>query len=129
MADNSPKSKRPYLLRALYDWIVDSNLTPYLVVAVNSEQVVVPGEFVSEGKIILNVSPLAVRNLALGNEVLTFDGRFSGNPFAVSAPIANVLAIYAKETGEGMVFEMNSGDDSKVASGPPRSGDHLKVVK
>ena len=134
------KCKRPYLLRALYDWIVDSDLTPYVVVAVNSKRVVVPGEFVNEGKIVLNVSPMAVRNLVLGNEVLTFDGRFSGNPFAVSVPISHVVTIYAKESGEGMMFDsefelnsetgaQDSSDDDPKGGRPARPGDHLTVVK
>ena len=140
---STTKSKNPYLLRAFYEWIVDSDLTPYVAVAANSNRVVVPLEFVSEGKIVLNISPLAVRNLSLGDDLLTFDGRFSGNPFAVSVPIANVVTIYAKETGEGMMFDSDtestaksedgsessdsSGDDD--GGGPTRPGGHLKVVK
>ena len=126
------------------------------MVATNSKQVVVPQEFVKEGKIVLNVSPMAVRNLVFGDEVFSFDGRFSGNPFTVSSPIAQVLTIYAKETGEGMMFDgMESGrgggseasaesdsatetdgrdppDPSGSGSkgeGPGRPGSHLKVVK
>ncbi len=124
------------------------------MVAANSQQVVVPQEFVQEGKIVLNVSPLAVRNLVFGDEVFTFDGRFSGNPFTVSAPIAQVLTIYAKETGEGMMFdgmESSRGSGSEVSAdsatetsgkeppdpsgsgskgdGPGRPGSHLQVVK
>ncbi len=132
-------SKRPYLLRALYDWINDSGLTPYVVVAANSERVLVPQDFVNEGRIVLNVSPEAVRNLTIGNDVLTFDGRFSGTPYAVSVPVGNVLTIYAKETSEGMMFDLeeeqevkdettdSSRGDSKDKPAP--RGDHLKVVK
>ena len=120
------------------------------MVAANSQQVVVPQEFVQEGKIVLNVSPLAVRNLVFGDEAFTFDGRFSGNPFTVSAPIAQVLTIYAKETGEGMMFDgMESSPEVSADSatetsgreppdpsgsgskgdGPRRPGSHLQVVK
>ncbi len=137
---DTPISKRPYLLRALYDWINDSDLTPYVVVAADSEQVLVPRDFVNEGRIVLNVSPMAVRNLVIGNDVLTFDGRFSGSPYAVSVPIGKVLTIYAKETSEGMMFDLeeeqqekqedladSSSGDSKDK--PVRRGDHLKVIK
>ena len=148
MTPSANKSKQPYLLRALYDWMVDNDLTPYLLVAANSTSVVVPREFVEDGKIVLNISSMAVRNLVIGNELIAFDGRFSGKPFTVSTPVANVLTIYAKETGEGMMFDsfdkknsdneevdtpgendpLLSGSSSK-RDGPARPGDHLKVVK
>jgi len=123
------KPKRPYFLRALYEWIVDSELTPYLMVAADSSAVQVPAEYVSDGKIVLNVSPQAVRELELGTDLVTFSGRFGGRPFPVRVPLASVLAIYAKETGEGMVFEPEypEGDDPEPP-GPPPAG-HLKVVK
>ncbi len=130
--------KRPYLLRALYDWIVDSELTPYLLVTVDSESVQVPMEYVSEGKIVLNVSPMAVRDLDLGQDAVAFSGRFGGRPFPIHLPMSSIQAIYAKETGEGMMFEAeNAGppeDPEPPASGPPDSdsspsGGHLKVVK
>ena len=124
------KPKRPYLLRALYDWIVDSDWTPYLVVATDSAAVHVPEEYVTDGRIVLNVSPLAVRDLNLGTEQVTFSGRFGGRPFPVSVPLPSVLAIYAKETGEGMVFEAEypPGGDEPEPPEPGPSG-HLKVVK
>lgn len=142
--------KRPYLLRALYDWIVDSGLTPYLLVGVASDAVHVPREFVSEGKIVLNISPMAVRDLLLEADSVSFSGRFSGRPFPVHVPMASVLAIYARESGEGMVFEpeypdAGTGKEAGAAApeapapekdgedpDPPRSGPpagHLKVVK
>jgi stringent starvation protein B len=116
------RPKRPYFLRALYDWIVDSELTPYLLVTVEGDSVQVPREYVSEGKIVLNVSPTAVRDLDLGQESVSFSGRFGGRPFPVFVPLANVQAIYAKETGEGMMPPPEPPDT------PPPSG-HLKVVK
>ena len=138
----SGKPKRPYLLRALYDWIVDSDLTPYLLAVVESDAVQVPREYVSEGKIVLNVSPMAIRDLDLGLDAVTFSGRFGGRPFPVQIPMASVQAIYAKETGEGMMFEPEypQGDVSGSPEPPeppqppeppepkPPSG-HLKVVK
>jgi stringent starvation protein B len=129
------------LLRALYDWIVDSELTPYLLVTVDDESVQVPQEYVSEGKIVLNVSPMAVRDLDLGQEAVAFSGRFGGRPFPIHVPMNSVQAIYAKETGEGMMFEPEriEPDPSPEDQGPPDSdppeppspplGGHLKVVK
>jgi stringent starvation protein B len=127
------RPKRPYFLRALYDWIVDSELTPYLLVTVEGDSVQVPREYVSEGKIVLNVSPTAVRDLDLGQESVSFSGRFGGRPFPVFVPLANVQAIYAKETGEGMMFEpepsiSDEPPPPEPPDTPPPSG-HLKVVK
>ena len=132
------KPQRPYLLRALYDWIVDSELTPYLLVAVDDASVQVPSEYVSEGKIVLNVSPMAVRDLDLGQEAVAFSGRFGGRPFPIHVPMGSIQAIYAKETGEGMMFEPEQIDpdpappeDEPPDASPegPASGGHLKVVK
>ncbi len=126
--------KRPYLLRALYDWIVDSELTPYLLVTVDDESVQVPQEYVSEGKIVLNVSPMAVRDLDLGQDAVAFSGRFGGRPFPIHVPMQSVQAIYAKETGEGMMFEPENLEPQPPESDPPEpeppsGGGHLKVVK
>lgn len=110
-------SSRPYLLRAIYDWIVDNGLTPYLLVNANMEDVLVPTEFVSNGKIILNVAPAAVKDLEIGNNEVHFNARFSGNPMYVSVPMAAAMAIYAKENGRGMVFS----DDSDLPPEPPDS--------
>ena len=124
------KPKRPYLLRALYDWIIDSELTPYLLVAAESRDVQVPKEYVSEGRIVLNISPAAVRDLVLGNDTVTCSGRFSGRSFPISVPMPSVLAIYAKETGEGLVFdpEYDASPDDPEPPQPPSNG-FLKVVK
>lgn len=96
--------KRPYLLRALIDWIVDNGQTPYVLVEV-TEGVQVPTAYVSNGRIVLNVSPAAVRDLSITNDYLMFDGRFSGSSFGVAVPMRAVTAVYSKETGEGMLFE------------------------
>ena len=111
-------SSRPYLLRAIYDWIVDNGLTPYLLVNANMENVLVPTEFVSNGKIILNVAPAAVKDLEIGNDEVHFSARFSGNPMYVSVPMAAAMAIYAKENGRGMVFT----DDSDLPPDPDSGG-------
>ena len=121
-------SQKPYLVRALYDWIVDSVCTPYLLVDATSDAVEVPGDYVEDGKIVLNISVDAVRNLVLDNDAVLFDGRFSGSPFAVNVPMRNVLAIYAKETGQGMTFDVavSPPPDEPL---PDSSGPTLKVVK
>ena len=143
------RSQRPYLLRALFDWIIDSELTPYLLVAATDPSVVVPQQYVNDGKIVLNVSPSAVRDLVFGDDLVFFDGRFAGTPFTVEVPVGSVLAIYAKETGEGMMFDAETNDssdssaDGESASGEaesrgeakdsgekkPGKGPHLKIIK
>ncbi|USD41618.1 ClpXP protease specificity-enhancing factor [Vibrio sp. SCSIO 43135] len=97
--------RRPYMLRAFYDWLVDNDLTPHLVVDATMPGVRVPQEFVQDGQIILNVAPRAVGNLELGNEAITFSARFSGRPHSVIVPLYAVQAIYARENGAGTMFE------------------------
>jgi stringent starvation protein B len=97
--------RRPYMLRAFYDWLVDNDLTPHLVVAAELPGVRVPMEFVQDGQIILNIAPRAVGNLELGNEAITFNARFSGRPHSVIVPLYAVQAIYARENGAGTMFE------------------------
>lgn len=120
----SPRPKRPYLLRALYDWLVDSGLTPYLLVDAEGDDVQVPADYVTDGRIVLNVGPNAVRNLHLGNDQVSCDGRFGGRPFPLSIPLRAVLAIYAKESGEGMMFEPEQGLQAPAdAPAGPQAGD------
>jgi len=95
---------RPYLLRAFYEWIVDNNLTPYLVVDATMAGVKVPTQHVQNGQIVLNINPSAVGNLLLGNDAVTFSARFGGSPFALYIPQRSVLAIYARENGAGTMF-------------------------
>lgn len=109
-------SSRPYLIRALYEWIVDNNSTPYMLVDAQSEEVVVPRPFVENGRIILNISPDATHSLVLGNESITFNARFSGTAMDVEVPVRCVLAVYARENGQGMMFE--DQDDSPPEPGP-----------
>jgi stringent starvation protein B len=125
---------RPYLLRALYDWIVDNGMTPYVLVNAEDEQVVVPRQFVEGGKIVLNINPSAVQNLELGNGYVEMDARFSGSPMHVTVPVMSVLAIYARENGKGMVFtEEDDGGDEPPPDNTPddESGKRptLRVVK
>lgn len=123
-------SSRPYLMRAIYDWIVDNGMTPYLLVNAEQPNVDVPIEYVNNGKIILNIDPGAVQQLDMLGDELSFNARFSGRPTHVHLPVSAALALYARENGRGMVF---SDDDDippepvkdKVKSGAPR----LRVVK
>ncbi|RKZ86690.1 MAG: ClpXP protease specificity-enhancing factor [Candidatus Parabeggiatoa sp. nov. 3] len=109
-------SMRPYLLRALYEWIVDNGLTPYLLVNADHDQVEVPRQFVENGQIILNIAPMAVQGLTLDNEWVSFSARFSGRSFSVFVPVLAVLAIYAKENGKGMFFQP---EEEQETSPPP----------
>lgn len=95
---------RPYILRALYEWILDNQLTPYVLMNAEHRDVIVPTNFVSDGKIVLNITPGIVTNLEINNEVISFDARFGGVLQHIYAPISAVLAIYSKENGRGMVF-------------------------
>ena len=106
------KARRPYLLRAIHEWITDSLCTPHIVVDAGITGVEVPRQFVQDGKIVLNVSWTATANLRMTNDEVSFSGRFGGTSMSVSVPITAVLAIYARETGQGMIF---NDDDA----GPP----------
>ncbi|MEW5288664.1 ClpXP protease specificity-enhancing factor [Erwinia papayae] len=98
-------ARRPYLLRALYDWLLDNQLTPHLVVDINLPGVMVPLEYARDGQIVLNIAPRAVGDLQLGNDEVTFNARFGGVPRQVTVPLAAVMAIYARENGAGTMFE------------------------
>ena len=111
--------QKPYLVRAFYQWIIDSECTPYLLTDATHDDVVVPMEYVEDGEIVLNISPMAVKNLDVSNREITFEARFSGNPMHVIVPIKAVLAIYANENGRGMVFNMEEEEDDL----PPPDGD------
>ena len=120
-------SSRPYLLRAVYEWIADNGLTPQIVVDAQQERVRVPTAYVREGKIVLNVSANAVRGLSLGNEWVEFSARFGGTPFDVAVPVRAVLAIMARENGTGMSFP--DPDDDRPPPQQQRGRPSLKVVK
>jgi stringent starvation protein B len=104
MAETPVRSRRPYLLRAMHEWISDSNQTPHIVVDASLEGVEVPRQYVQGGKIILNVSSNATSMLSLGNDLVRFRARFGAATYDVSVPIVAVLGIYARETGQGMIF-------------------------
>jgi len=124
-------SSQPYLLRALYDWIVDNDLTPYVLVNAEHPQAQVPRKYVENGKIVLNISPGAVSDLQLGNDSVLFKARFAGQAMEVGFPVSAVLAIYAKENGQGMVFnEPENEEPPPSGPEPERPGKPgLKLVK
>ncbi len=107
-------SNKPYLIRAFYEWIVDNNLTPYLVVNANIQGCKVPTQHIQNGQIVLNILPSAVGNMLMGNEVISFNARFGGKPFALTIPIKAVLAIYARENGAGTMFEAEDDADDDM---------------
>ena len=135
-------SSRPYLVRALYEWIVDNDCTPHMLVNSDYPKVQVPQGFASDGQIVLNVSPTAVRQLHMDNEAVSFEGRFGGVPHTLYVPIAAIMGVYARENGQGMVFDLEESlevndevepDDDGPPPGtePPRPTGRpsLKVVK
>jgi stringent starvation protein B len=136
---------RPYLLRAFYDWIVDNDCTPHLVVNAEYPAVQVPMQFVQDGQIVLNISPSAVTQFDMDNQQLSFNARFSGQPMQVYVPMGAVLAIYARENGEGTVFtqetfpeyeeelveseEVVEATEEKPQEPEKKKGAHLRVIK
>lgn len=104
MKDLTPS--RPYLLRAYYEWLMDNQLTPHLVVDATMPDTQVPLQYVKDGQIVLNVAGSAVGGLKLGNEFVEFNARFGGVPQQVLLPMASIVAIYARENGAGTVFDM-----------------------
>ncbi len=100
---------RPYLIRAIYEWACENDLTPHLLVNAQEEDVLVPTQFINDGQIVLNISPSAVQSMDLGNEWVLFSARFSGQSMNVQVPISAVLAIYARENGQGIFFPEEGG--------------------
>lgn len=150
-------SNRPYLLRAFYQWIVDNECTPYIVVEADLPNVEVPPQTVRDGQVVLNISPSAVQNLLLEDEQVTFSARFGGVPFEVYIPVYAISAVYARENGAGTMFppeeipelEKTEAEVEEVAEEPSitvvetssdvkpdtqvdkskNKGSHLKVIK
>ena len=124
---------RPYIMRALYEWIVDNNCTPYVLVDATVDDVMVPQQYVKDGQIVLNISPGAVIELNIGNDSMAFNGRFGGVATDIYVPIAAVVGIYARENGQGMVFEPeeSTGPPDEPPPDPikPEGRPSLKIVK
>lgn len=118
--------RRPYMLRAFYDWLVENDLTPHIVVDAMLPGVRVPQEFIQDGQIILNIAPRAVGQLELGNEAITFHARFGGRPHSVIVPLYSVQAIYARENGAGTMFEPEDAylsiEEEETTEATPVSG-------
>jgi len=110
-------SSKPYLIRALYDWIVDNGCTPHLVVEAKDERVRVPAQYVKDGAIVLNIAPGAVRDLVLGNDYISFNARFGGVAQDVMFPVGAARMIYARENGQGMALPEEQAD-SGPGTGP-----------
>lgn len=130
----TPISTKPYFLRALHEWCSDNAYTPYLVVSVDSHTRV-PQEFVRDGEIVLNINRNATRGLTFENEWIFFSARFGGQSREIAVPVARVLSLFAKETGEGMTFTVDSSlppeppDESGDSTQIPRGRPSLKIVK
>jgi stringent starvation protein B len=128
-------SSRPYLVRALYEWLNDNRLTPYVMINATLPEARVPQEYVKEGKIVLNIAQDAVQDLSVTNAELEFHASFAGQPHFISVPIEAIMAIYSQENGAGWVFGDEPGGDTppdnskypKKGQTPKKS--HLKVVK
>jgi len=123
-------TNRPYLLRALYEWITDNGLTPHVLVNAEIDGVDVPEHSVQKGKVVLNIASGATENLLLNNKTICFKARFSGKPYSINVPMEAVIAIYARENGQGMMFAQEDTPQPPVDGSddpPPRA--HLKIVK
>lgn len=158
MGDDAPQmsSHRPYLLRALYEWVVDNGMTPHVLVDATQPGVRVPAHAVKDGRIVLNIAERAVGGLRMDNDALRFSARFGGVSQSVLVPLPAVIAVYARETGQGMALpEDPRGTAAPMASGPvavpeseapaatddngpdgpdspsepPKRGGHLRIVK
>ena len=130
------RSSKPYLIRGLYEWLLDNEVTPYILVDTSCEGVVIPQGHATDSKLVLNLAPTAIDKLEMTNDHLSFSARFGGVAQNVYCPIESILAIYAQENGEGMMFEPASAqsptaDDAIHPPGKMKKSTHpgLKVVK
>ena len=142
-------SHRPYLLRALYEWISDNGMTPHLLVDATQPGVRVPAHTINDGKVVLNIAGRAVAHLSMDNDAVAFTARFAGVSHAVIVPVSAVLAIYARENGQGMALPEDNvpaeaeggiedasdqsppddGGDEPPPAPAPKRGPHLRIVK
>lgn len=135
-------ARRPYLVRAVFEWILDNELTPHLVVDADYPDCQVPWQFVQDGQIILNIAPSAVSNFTMDNDSVAFNARFSGKPHRVIVPMGAVMALYARENGAGSIFEPEASYDQTAAEAAAKAeakqsqaddnkpaGSHLRVIK
>lgn len=136
---------RPYFLRAFYEWILDNSLTPYILVNATSDFVQVPQSFVKDGEIVLDLSPLAIIDLVMDNDFVSFSAKFEGEEQSIYIPMIALIGIYAKENGQGMMFPEEPSYNTEALSSdleaqtpseeknsqqqPTKKMTHLKVVK
>ncbi len=126
---------RPYIMRALYEWILENDCTPYLLVDTGIADVMVPQQYVKDGQIVLNISPGAVMDLNISNEAVIFNGRFGGMATDIFVPVGAVMGIYARENGQGMVFDAEEAvdetppDDNPPSPVKPEKRPSLKIVR
>ena len=116
-------SRRPYLLRAMHEWMTDNGQTPHFVVDASVEGVAVPRQYVRDGKIVLNASYTATDGLMIKNDWVSFGARFDGSPFEVRLPLLAVIGIYARETGQGMIFSDEEAAAEPKAAAKPQAGE------
>jgi stringent starvation protein B len=124
-------SLKPYLIRSIYEWIIDNDMTPHLLVDAEDTSAILPQDFIEDGKIVLNIRPAAIQGLSLGNEEIEFNARFSGKPMHIVTPVTAVLAIYAKENGKGMIFDQEEHDEDEPPppAKKPAAKPNLRIVK
>jgi len=124
-------SSKPYLVRALYEWILDNDTTPYILVDTSSDEVLIPPGIASDGKVVLNLAPAAIQDLEMTNEHVSFSARFNGVAEQLYCPISSLMAIYARENGEGMMFPADESDDTTQTptEDDKPSGPTLTVIK
>ncbi|MEE4174627.1 MAG: ClpXP protease specificity-enhancing factor [Xanthomonadales bacterium] len=134
-------SSKPYLLRALYEWILDNDFTPHIIADADAAEVEVPPQAIQEGRVVLNISPTATGNLLLENDAVSFKARFGGVSRDIWLPMHAILAIYARENGQGMMFaggdedddptppDSDSGPDGQGPDGPKSDGPKLRLIK
>ncbi len=132
-------SQLPYFIRAIYEWIIDNNMTPYIMInAIDDEHLIAPMEYIEDGRLVLSISPSAVRDLEMGNDFIFFSGSFNGAIKHIQIPVDLVLTIYAKELGPTMFFsepEFEDEDGPTTDNTPPippqkpKGKPFLKIVK
>ena len=123
-------SSKPYLVRALYEWILDNETTPYILVDASVDKLQIPPGIATEGKVVLNLAPQAIQDLEIANEYIAFSARFSGVAQEIYCPMSSLMAIYARENGEGMMFPAEeSEDETPQAEDDKPKGPTLKVIK
>lgn len=122
-------SLKPYLIRSIYEWINDNNLTPHLLVDARHPGAILPNDYIEDDKIVLNIRPEAIQGLSIENTSIEFNARFNGQPLHIVTPVSAVMAIYAKENNKGMAFDQEEESEEPPPDNSPPTQSHLRVVK